>query len=397
MTSLDSEAIENFREYLRIPSIHPDVDYEPCVSFLSKQASSLGLPVETYIVSPKKPVVIITWVGTQPQLPSVLLNSHMDVVPVFRDKWTHDPFGAERDAQGNIYARGSQDMKCVGIQYIETIRRLIKSGVKLKRTVHMSFVPDEEIGGLLGMGLFVKTNDFKKLNVGCALDEGIASPTEEFLLYNGERSIWHLHIHCPGTPGHGSLLLDNTAGEKVNIVIQKFMERRSAEKKKLKDNPNLTIGDVTTINLTMLQGGVQSNVVPPEMVVGFDCRLSVDTDHEEFEAWANDICRQAGEGTWIEFEQKQPKVEVTKLDSSNPWWGTYKSEFGAMDLKLKVNIFPGGTDSRYIRELGIPAFGFSPMNNTPVRLHDHDEFLNEKVFLRGIQIYSRLIPAIANL
>ena len=27
MTSLDSEAIENFREYLRIPSIHPDVDY----------------------------------------------------------------------------------------------------------------------------------------------------------------------------------------------------------------------------------------------------------------------------------------------------------------------------------------------------------------------------------
>lgn len=40
------------------------------------------------------------------------------------------------------------------------------------------------------MGLFVKTNDFKKLNVGCALDEGIASPTEDFLLYNGERSIW---------------------------------------------------------------------------------------------------------------------------------------------------------------------------------------------------------------
>ena len=31
---------------------------------------------------------------------------------------------------------------------------------------------DEEIGGFLGMNLFVKTEDFKKMNVGFALDEG---------------------------------------------------------------------------------------------------------------------------------------------------------------------------------------------------------------------------------
>lgn len=60
-------------------------------------------------------------------------------------------------------------------------------------------------------------------------------------------------VHCPGTPGHGSLLLENTAGEKLNIVIEKFMARRAEQKKKLKDNPKLTIGDVTTINMTMLK------------------------------------------------------------------------------------------------------------------------------------------------
>lgn len=27
MSSADSEAIENFREYLKIPSVHPDVNY----------------------------------------------------------------------------------------------------------------------------------------------------------------------------------------------------------------------------------------------------------------------------------------------------------------------------------------------------------------------------------
>lgn len=60
-------------------------------------------------------------------------------------------------------------------------------------------------------------------------------------------------IHCTGTPGHGSLLHDNTAGEKVAVVIEKFMARRAQEKKKLTDNPKLTIGDVTTINLTTLE------------------------------------------------------------------------------------------------------------------------------------------------
>ena len=47
-------------------------------------------------------------------------------------------------------------------------------------------------------------------------------------------------------------------------------------------------------------------------------------------------------------------------------------------------------------QLGIPAIGFSPMNNTKILLHDHDEHLNKDVFLRGIEIYMDIIPAVAN-
>lgn len=45
--------------------------------------------------------------------------------------------------------------------------------------------------------------------------------------------------------------------------------------------------------------------------------------------------------------------------------------------------------------MGIPVLGFSPMNNTPILLHDHNERLNEKTFLRGIEIYQEIIPALA--
>lgn len=45
------------------------------------------------------------------------------------------------EEDGLIYGRGAQDMKSVAVQYIEAIRKLKESRVKLKRTIHLSFVP----------------------------------------------------------------------------------------------------------------------------------------------------------------------------------------------------------------------------------------------------------------
>lgn len=63
---------------------------------------------------------------------------------------------------------------------------------------------------------------------------------------------------------------------------------------------------------------------------------------------------------------------------------------------MKPQIFTGTTDSRYIRQVGIPVLGFSPMNNTPVLLHDHDKFLQADVHLSGIEIYAKIIGNLAN-
>lgn len=64
--------------------------------------------------------------------------------------------------------------------------------------------------------------------------------------------IAEIHIHCPGKPGHGSLLLENTAGEKVAYILKKVYEFRAAEKEKLQKNPALADGDVFSINLTKI-------------------------------------------------------------------------------------------------------------------------------------------------
>lgn len=126
-----------FLEYPTFPHLLPD----ECIAFLRRQADELGLPIEIHApYNETKPIAVLTWLGTDPTLPSILLNSHMDVVPVVEHSWKHAPFGAEID-DGKIFARGTQDMKSVGMQYLSAIKALKDSGVRLKRTIHVTFVP----------------------------------------------------------------------------------------------------------------------------------------------------------------------------------------------------------------------------------------------------------------
>lgn len=83
-------------------------------------------------------------------------------------------------------------MKCVGMQYLGALRSLKQEGFQPKRTIHLSYSSEEELGGIEAMKEFVKTDDFKKLNIGFALDEGIASPVEEFPVYYAERTVWSM-------------------------------------------------------------------------------------------------------------------------------------------------------------------------------------------------------------
>lgn len=115
---------------------------DECIAFLKRQAKELDLPIAIYYpYDETKPIAVITWQGIQPSLPSIVLNSHMDVVPFYEELWTHSPFGAEMDETGKIFARGTQDMKSVGMQYLGAIKALKDKGIRLKRTFHVIYVP----------------------------------------------------------------------------------------------------------------------------------------------------------------------------------------------------------------------------------------------------------------
>ncbi|KAA0062723.1 aminoacylase-1 [Cucumis melo var. makuwa] len=101
--------VSRFQRYLIIKTAHPDPDYASVVAFLISQAQEIGLHTQVLEFGPGKPLLLVTWYGSNPSLPSVLLNSHMDSVPFEPSKWLHPPFSAVRTSDGKIFARGSQD------------------------------------------------------------------------------------------------------------------------------------------------------------------------------------------------------------------------------------------------------------------------------------------------
>ena len=94
---------------------------------------------------------------------------------------------------------------------------------------------------------------------------------------------------------------------------------------------------------------------------------------------------------------------ASTFDPSDPVLEALRKSACSIGAHLEVGVFYGSTDARFVRrwhkthfgEAPIKAFGFSPMSDTPVLLHDHDECLNKETFLNGIGVFKHLLGEIA--
>ncbi|PWA03432.1 hypothetical protein BB558_000402 [Smittium angustum] len=398
---MEPASVARFREYLKIETVHPNPDYVNCTKFLERQAKEIGLEYNVVECVPGKPTVIMTWRGTDPNLKSILLNSHTDVVPVFEEFWEYPPFSAERvptdDGDFKIYARGTQDMKVVGSCYLEAIRNLKAAGKTLTRDVHLTFVPDEEIGGTDGMKMFLETEFFKNMNIGFALDEGMPNPGPELYAFHVERLRNPVRFTTHGTTGHGSQFIKDTAIAKLMDIGNELLAYRDVQEAKLISQygeiGQHNLGEVTTVNMTMVNGGVQANVVPENFTAVFDIRVTPSQNIPEFNDWLKSLAAKHN----ADFENLSEVNDSGALDisSDTKYWNVVLDVVQSRGLKVINAIYPAATDSRYLRMAGIPAIGISLLKNIPFLLHVHNEYVTESLFLEGIDFYTELIPKLS--
>ena len=123
---------------------------------------------------------------------------------------------------------------------------------------------------------------------------GLANETDVYQVYYGNRSALGVDFVLKGNTGHGSRLIQNTAGEKAQFVINEMLGYRTREQQRFEQSQTsghpLQLGNITTVNLTKMSGGVQVNVVPDQYRLFFDCRIRPGGE-VEFEEFVTDLTR----------------------------------------------------------------------------------------------------------
>lgn len=354
---------------------------------------------------------------------AVLLNSHTDVVPAEAARWTAPPFAAA-EFNGSIYARGVQDMKTIGIQYIAAVSRL----PPLPRPIYLSFVPDEEIGGVDGMGALAASPHFPSLRVGVALDEGLPTPTSRLRLFTGERQPWWVSIRVTGNPGHGATLPPTTAAGRLGAVLAAVAAYRAEQAARMRPPVGASLGSVVGVNVVYLDAGVANpavpaghamNMIPSTAEAGLDVRVPPTVAAAGVEAavleWLSAGCID-GAAAILPGDSQPPMFEWATVCPGVSFRYTHKVDVpvvssldaadndfapalvGALDgagVAWDEDIFPAATDARFLRDRGVPVFGMSVMTATPELLHTHDERLAVDAVAKGVRVYEAVVGALA--
>jgi aminoacylase len=277
-------------------------------------------------------------------------------------------------------------------------------------------------------------------SIAVALDEGLASTTDVYSVFYGERLPWWVSVKATGNTGHASRFIESTAVEQILDISKRALEFRRGQRAALhgdfrtadhsncshavaakqrrlakdQENKPMTMGDVTSLNITTIEAGVRVadtyayNCVPPIAKCSFDIRISPHVEPQEMkdllDTWCRECSADAPSGHNLEWclmdgqtGSEMQKHALTSIDTKiNPWYGVFTHAMSNMGKNISPEVFPAATDSRFLRALGIRALGFSPMRNTQVMLHENDEYLEEDIFVEGIGVYVGLIQALAS-
>lgn len=293
------------------------------------------------------------------------------------------------------------------------------------------------------MAAFLDSDLYRSLpGIALALDEGLASTSPTFAVFYGERVPWFVNVKATGPTGHGSRFIDNTAVEQIIDLCNKALAFRENQRALLMGHQHthancahavvakktqemnerqgsikqgeMSLGDVTSLNVTTLQAGVKSgntfafNCVPPTAECSLDIRITPHTDPKEIGNMLNQWCQECSktdaplEWSYIGNGHDAQEHSLTSTDrSTNPWYNVFASTLDGLGYSIEPSVFPAATDSRFLRALGIRALGFSPMRSTEkvpieIKLHEIDEYIPEATFVEGISVYVGLVKALAS-
>ena len=276
------------QELVRVPTDTPPGDNAPHAAGTADLLAEFGFIADRYAV----PEAIVRQQGLTSitnlvvrrrygEGPTIALNAHGDVVPP-GEGWTHDPYGAEI-ADGKLYGRASAVSKSDFATYTFAVRALEALGVPLRGAVELHFTYDEEFGGETGPGWLLAQ---KLTRPDYALAAGFSY--QVVVAHNG---CLQLEVTVHGLMAHAAIPdtgVDALRG--ANAILTALY----AQNERYKGIRSGVAGiDHPYVNVGLIAGGTNTNVVPGKVVLKLDRRMIPEEDPADVEAAIREVITDA--------------------------------------------------------------------------------------------------------
>jgi acetylornithine deacetylase/succinyl-diaminopimelate desuccinylase-like protein len=447
-----NELVETLRDLIRIRSINPPPADAPdgelrAATHIAAMLEDAGIPAEVVEPVDGRGSVVATVRGDGTGGAPLLLLGHLDVVPAPPERWTHDPFAGDV-ADGYIWGRGAVDMKNLVAMELGILRLLAGEARAagrdpasdpipgLTRDIRFAVTADEEAGGLAGIHWLVEDRPETLLAAAAINESGAVATTlagrRFYPIGVAEKGYAVYRIAVHGTWGHGSMPRDDNAAVRAAAVVarlnvqgaprltptmRRFLDGMADEldgeiarivRSLAADDPRLgeaaaaAACDPTsarlvrsllrdTISPNVIHAGVKYNVIPGEAVVELDCRVLPDTTEEAMAALVVDrLGPELASYCDVELVIFGEPVEAP---ADGLLWDVMTATIRDHDpagIPLPIMV-PFATDAKHTARLGIPTYGFSPLQLDPdesflERFHGVDERVGVDALRWGLPV-----------
>jgi acetylornithine deacetylase/succinyl-diaminopimelate desuccinylase-like protein len=395
-------------------------------------------PADVQVVGPlaKNKNLVVRYRGSGAHKP-VLLLAHLDVVEAKREDWTYDPFRlTEHD--GYFYGRGTQDIKGGAALLVTTLLRLKQEGFTPDRDLILALTAGEE-GGMPYNGvewLIKNKRDLIDAEYSINVDAGggeLQNGKHALFDVQAAEKVYHsvtLTVTNPG--GHSSLprkdnaiyalaaALDRLARHdfpvQLNDVVKEYFAKAAATMPpalaadmrsvangghdqlaiaRLSKTPLYNAMLRTTCVATMLQAGHAENALPQTARAVVNCRMMPGSDPAAVErAIARVVNDSAVHIAPVDTAIASPPSPL-RADLFDAITASVKAIWGAVPVVPTMET--GATDGLYLRNAGMPVYGFSGLfiATDDIRAHGKDERILISAFDDGLDFTYGLLRRVA--
>ena len=396
-----TEILTHYRSLVQIDTSSPPGNETKAVEYLRNALEAEGIATKTFALVPERANLVARLKGNGSKR-AILLMAHTDVVPVQREKWPVDPFGAVMK-DGYIWGRGSRDDKPILAANLMTMLLLKRSGIPLDRDVIFLAESGEEADPV-GVGINYMVNQhFDEIEAEFALNEGGGATIEDgrvayVNVQTTEKVPRRARLVATGTSGHGSVpRLDNplihlsaaiaqlAAWETpmhLNETTRAYFERLAAastperadryralrdpkrapeiQQYLAKNEPTHYSMLRTSVVPTILKAGVGANVIPSEAEATLDIRALPEEDIGELYEEMNRVIGDPAVKIVPITSNLRPVGKPSGLDTE--MYRTLENVVKRMYPGAVVlpSMSTGATDMAQLRAKGVQAYGIGP-------------------------------------